>query len=542
MSKRTLPRALGLSVLTLALAACSMAPKYEQPDSTVPAIFGQQVRTSYDAATGAFSEEVVDAASFGVGSLENAQTPWRDFFKDPQLVALIELALTGNRNLQIAVSRMEQAEALWGIQRGQMFPQLGAAFSGARQASPSPASLTGNNVISSQYSAGIAVTAFELDLFGRLRSLSEAAYQQYLASAEGTRAVQIALVADTAVQYYRYRMAQVMYELTNETYKIRKRTYDLVNARFRSGVASERDAVQAKALVDASAADMALFTREREQARNALAILIGQPLPAGLPDSLPFAALDQVKDIPVGLPSELLERRPDIRAAENVLMAANANIGAARAAFFPNISLTGSVGTASTSLGDLFGSGTGAWAFTPSVSLPIFSGGSLQASLEQANAAQRQAVATYQQTVEQAFREVSDALAGEATFSSQLNARTAQSKSAQRYYDLSNARFFNGIDSFLDVQVAQVELFNSRLQEVQTGFELLANRVNLYKALGGGWDEAVPGATLIQSPFTRGSTSGEASEQDPAGDQGEKGETMVETIVLTTEEPVPSKK
>lgn len=542
MNKRRLPQALGLSAMSLVLAACSMAPKYEQPDSTVPSVYGQQFRTSYDARTGGFTEQVVEAASFGAGSPENAQTPWRDFFKDPQLVALIELALAGNRNLQIAVSRMEQAEAVWGIQRGQMFPQLGGAFSGSRQASPSPASPTGSNVISSQYSAGVAVTAFELDLFGRLRNLSESAYQQFLASAEGTRAVQIALVADTAIQYYRYRMAQVMYELTNETYKIRKRTYDLVNARFRSGVASERDAVQAKALVDAAAADMARFTREREQARNALAILIGQPLPMDLPDSLPFAALDQVKDIPVGLPSELLERRPDIRAAENVLMAANANIGAARAAFFPNISLTGSVGTASTSLGDLFSSGTGAWAFTPSVSLPIFSGGSLQASLEQASAAQREAVATYQQSVEQAFREVSDALAGEATFSSQLDARGAQSRSAQRYYDLSNARFFNGIDSFLDVQVAQVELFNSRLQEVQTGFELLANRVNLYKALGGGWDESVPGATLIQSPYTRGSGSAESPEQDSAGDQGETTETVVETIVLTTEEPVPSKK
>ncbi|WP_322348753.1 TolC family protein [Orrella marina] len=168
--------------------------------------------------------------------------------------------------------------------------------------------------------------------------------------------------------------------------------------------------------------------------------------------------------------------------------------------------------------------------------------GALQASLEQASAAQREAVATYQQSVEQAFREVSDALAGEATFSSQLDARSAQSKSAQRYYDLSNARFFNGIDSFLDVQVAQVELFNSRLQEVQTGFELLANRVNLYKALGGGWDESVPGATLIQSPYTRGNGASESLEHRSAGDQGETAETVVETIVLTTEEPVPSKK
>lgn len=502
MLDHSILRGVALTTLTLALAACSMAPPYQEPESTVPQTYGQQIRTSYDPATGVFSQQSVAAASFGSDADVNAQTPWQNFFTDPQLIKLIGLALQGNRDLQLAVSRMEQAQAVWGIQRGQMFPQLGAAFSGSRQASPNPTGAVGGNVISSQYRAGIAVTAFELDLFGRLRNLSEAAYQQYLASAEGARAVQIALVADTAIQFYRYRMAEVMLSLTTETYKTRKRTYDLVDARFRSGVASELDAVQAKALVDAAAADMARFTREREQARNALAILIGQPLPANLPDSLPFAALDQVKDIPVGLPSDLLERRPDIRAAQNQLLAANANIGAARAAFFPNISLTGSLGTASASLSDLFASGTGAWAFTPAVSLPIFSGGSLQASLEQANAAQRGAVASYQKTVEQAFREVSDALAGEATLSSQFSARSAQAQSAQRYYDLSNARFFNGIDSFLDVQVAQVELFNSRLMQVQTAFELLANRVNLYKALGGGWDDTVAGATKMQSPST----------------------------------------
>ena len=498
MSKQSLPFGLTTVGLSLFLSACSLAPQYERPDPSVADQFPAQTRTSYDASKGEFSQRQVDAASFGLGSQSSEATPWQGFFRDPQLKALVGLALQNNRNLQVAISRMEQAEAVWGVQRGQMYPQLGASARGARQAAPNPASATASNVISSQYSAGVAVTAFELDIFGRLRNLSEAAFQQYLASAEGTRAVQIALVADTAIQFYRLRMVEVMLELTRETYQVRKKTYDLVSARFRSGISSERDAVQAKALVDASAADLARFTREREQARNALAVLIGQPLPLDLPAPLPFAALDHVQEIPVGLPSDLLERRPDIRAAQNNLLAANANIGAAKAAFFPSISLTGSVGTASTSLGDLFAAGTGAWAFTPSVSLPIFRGGSLQAGLEQANAAQRGAVAAYQQSVQQAFREVSDALAGEATFASQLQARSAQSSSAQRYFDLSNARFFNGIDSFLDVQVAQVELFNSRLQEVQTGFELLANRVNLYKALGGGWDESVAGATRVQ--------------------------------------------
>lgn len=507
MNKPLAARRVILAGISILLASCSLAPEFEQPQSTIPGVFPVQTQTAYDVGTGEFSQRQVDAASLAQSEQSIVDTPWQSFFRDPQLKVLIGLALQNNRDLQIAIARMEQAQAIWGIQRGQMYPQLGAAFQVARQAVPAPASAGGGNVTTSQYSAGVAVTAFELDLFGRLRNLSEAAFQQYLASAEGARAVQITLVADTAIQFYRYRMAQVMLDLTQETFATRKRTYDLVNARFRSGVASERDAVQAKALVDAAAADLARFTRDRELARNALAVLIGQPLPQNLPEPLPFAALDQIANLPVGLPADLLVRRPDIRAAENNLLAANANIGAARAAFFPNISLTGSVGTASTSLSDLFSSGSGAWAFAPSISIPIFTGGSLEAGLAQANATQRAAVATYQKSVEQAFREVSDALSGEATFSTQLSARQAQSQASQRYLDLSNARFFNGIDSFLDVQVAQVELFQSRLQQVQTGFEMLANRVNLYKALGGGWDESVPGATRMQ--FSSASTSKE---------------------------------
>jgi len=526
MTKRVLSTGMTVLALSLGLTACSLAPQYERPQTTVPEKFGSQTKTTYDAASGSFSAQSIEASKLAEGSDVSAATPWRQFFQDPQLVELIDIALKNNRNLQAAIARMDQAQAMWGVQRGEMFPTMGAGIQGTRQMGPSPTG-SGSNVISSQYSAGIAMTAFEVDLFGRLRNLSEAAYQQYLASAEGARAVQIALVADTAIQYYRYRMANAMRDLTRETYESRKKTYDLVNARFKSGVASERDAVQAKSLVDAAAADLARFTRDSELALNALAVLLGQPLPKDLPAAQPFDAKHQVKTIPVGLTSELLVRRPDIRAAENQLLAANANIGAARAAFFPNISLTGNYGTASTSLGGLFKDGSGAWAFSPVISVPLFTGGSLQAGLEAANAAQREAVARYQQSIEQAFREVSDALAGEATYSSQLQARTAQSEAAKRYYDLSNARFFNGIDSFLDVQIAQVDLFTARLQEVQTGFELLANRVNLYKALGGGWDDSVPGSTFVQSPQTGGTLADPEPADPPAAvapatEQGKK--------------------
>lgn len=479
-------------VSTLVLAGCNLAPTYEQPALPVPGNFPPQPQLSFDASTGDVSRQTVGAQSLAPGLDSAAQMPWQRFFQDNTLRSLISIALANNRDLQIAVARMDEAQAIWGIQRGEMFPTLGAGLTGARQRGPG---FSGDsNVISSQYSAGVALTAFELDLFGRLRNLSEAAFQQYLATAEGARSVQITLVADTAIQYFRLRLAHALVVLTEQTLKARQVSYKLVNARFANGVASEMDAVQAKVLVDAAAADLARYIRDEQTARNALSVLIGQPVPAVMPAPLTFDDIKALANIPSGLPSALLVRRPDIRAAENQLLAANANIGAARAAFFPNISLTGSVGTASTSLGGLFKSGSGAWAFTPSVSVPIFAGGSLQAGLAQAQAAQRGAIANYERQIQQAFREVADALSGEATLQAQLAARTAETAAAQQFLQLSNARFFNGVSSFLEVQVAEIQLFNARVQQVLTGFETVSNRINLYKALGGGFD-----ASAVQS-------------------------------------------
>ena len=486
-------------VFTLALTGCNLAPRYEQPAMPVPADFPPQPVLSFDAATGDVSSQTVGAQTLAAGSDSAAQVPWRTFFQDKTLQSLISTALVNNRDLQLAVARMDEAQAVWGIQRGEMFPTLGAGLSAVRQRGPGFAG--GTNVITSQYSAGVAVTAFELDLFGRLRNLSEAAFQQYLATAEGARAVQITLVADTAVQYFRLRLAQALVDLTKRTLGARQTSYNLVKARFSNGVAAEMDAVQAKVLVDSAAADLARYVRDEQTARNALSVLLGQPAPEMTPQPLTFDDIGRLTNLPTGLPSELLVRRPDIRAAENQLLAANANIGAARAAFFPNISLTGSVGSASTSLGSLFKSGSGAWAFTPSVSVPIFTGGSLQAGLAQAQAVQRGAIANYERQIQQAFREVADALSGEATLKAQLAARAAQSASAQKFLDLSNARFFNGVSSFLDVQIAEIQLFNSRVEQVLTGFETVSNRINLYKALGGGFDPAA-----VQSKYEQPTT------------------------------------
>lgn len=477
-----------IGICGVAVAGCNLAPEYRQPDLPVATQFPDQTQLTFERQLGDLAVQVVAADTLAGGAGNEADVPWQQFFQDPALKELIALALVGNRSLQQAVARMDQAEAAWGVQRGALYPTLGAGVSGSRQRGPFAAGMP--STITSQYSAGIAVTAFELDLFGRLRNLSESAFQQYLATQQGARAVQISLVADVAIQYYRWRMTHVLKALTEQTLVSRQRSYRLVDARFRQGIASQIDVAQSRTLVDAAAASLARYTRDEQVARNAISILIGQPMPLDLPSGLPIEALGHVQTIPAGLPSDLLERRPDILAATNQMLSANANIGAARAAFFPTISLTGNLGRVSTSLDGVFSSGGTGWAISPSLTTPIFAGGALKASLEQAQALQRQAVAAYEQSIQQAFREVADALAGEATLGAEFAARQSETAAAKRFLDLSQARFFQGVNSFLDVQIAEVQFFQVRQQLVLVAFERLSNRVNLYKALGGGWDNS----------------------------------------------------
>ncbi|MPT39206.1 MAG: efflux transporter outer membrane subunit, partial [Achromobacter sp.] len=286
-------------------------------------------------------------------------------------------------------------------------------------------------------------------------------------------------------------------ELTQRTLASRQESYDLVKRRFDGGVASELDLNQSKSLLDTASSDLAQLARARAQALNALVLLVGTPLPADLPEAATFGRDQLLATVPSGLPSDLLERRPDILAAENQLKSANANIGAARAAFFPTISLTGLLGVASPSLGDLFKGGQGYWSFSPSITTPLFAGGSIREGLNLAKARDNIAVAQYEQTIQQAFREVSDALAGEATYGAQLDAQRALQESSSRTLELSNLRYTNGIDSYLQVQTAQVDFFNAQLSLVQTGLAALINRVELYKALGGGWEENTKEPTTV---------------------------------------------
>ncbi|ARP76032.1 efflux transporter outer membrane subunit [Bordetella genomosp. 6] len=484
-----------LSVLVAAaLAGCSLAPDYKRPEAPVQADWPSQPKVQYGAYASPTSlGEQPAAAVAPQGATPADEIGWREFFRDERLRKLIELALVNNRDLRVAVQRVEEARAQYGVQRGAQWPSIGAGIQGQRQHLPPDMRPLGpdSTSISSQYQAGLGLTTFEIDLFGRLRNLSEAAYQQYLSTEQAQRSVHITLVGAVAQSYFNLRAAEVQLELTQKTLASRQESYNLVKTRFDGGVASELDLNQSKSLLDSASADLATLARARAQAANALVVLVGLP---GLPEDLPAPAVfgrDQLlASVPAGLPSDLLTRRPDILAAENQLKAANANIGAARAAFFPTISLTGLLGVASTSLDTLFKGGQGYWSFSPSITTPLFAGGSIREGLNLAKARDNIAVAQYEQSIQQAFREVSDALAGEATYSAQLDAQRALQVAAGRTLELSNLRYNNGIDSYLQVQTAQVDYFNAQLGLVQTGLAALINRVELYKALGGGWQES----------------------------------------------------
>lgn len=467
------PLLLALSV-SLALTGCSLAPIYERPAQPVP--------DQYPAMTASTDDLTAPAA---------ADLGWSELFKDPQLRALIDIALENNRDLRIAVDRVEEARALFGIARSDRFPTIGIGANAQATRSPEGMRMGGPDSpsVSRVYMAGVGLTAFELDFFGRVRNLSEAAYQRYLATEQAQRTVHINLVAQVAEAYFRYRTAIELEGLMQKTLTSRQNTYNLVKARYDTGVASALDLHQAQAQLETVRADLAAIDRLRTQAVNALQLILGTSIPDDIPPAAIFGKDQLIERIPAGLPSDLLERRPDILAAENGLRAANANIGAARAAFFPNISITGLLGFASPQLGGLFSSGNRYWQYAPQVQVPIFEGGALSGNLALAEARQNIAVSEYERAVQVAFREVADALAGEATYAGELDALRALQDSGLRTVELAKLRYETGVDSFLQVQNAEVNLYATQRQLIQTGMESLLNRIELYKALGGGWHE-----------------------------------------------------
>ena len=458
-----------IRTLTVALAAtlasaCSMIPDYQRPEAPVPANFPNAPRAA----------EAIPADAIA----------WRDYFADAQLREVIAQALANNRDLRIAALNIEQARAQYRIQRADLYPAVGASGGQTAQRLPDD---SGDGDVSRTYSATIGFSAYELDFFGRIRSLNAQALETYLGTEEARRSAQISLVAEVVNAWLTLAADRERLVLAQRTFETRQKSFELTGKSFDAGAVSALDLRQAETLQEGARADAARYRSFVAQDENALALIAGAPVPA---EWLPATLTDSVSavaELPAGVPSEVLIRRPDILQAERALRAANANIGAARAAFFPSITLTAAAGTASGTLGDLFGSGSGMWSFIPQIRIPIFEAGRLKASLEVAEVQRDIHIAQYEKAIQSAFREVADALAERATLAEQLAARRKLVEATGSGFRLSEARYKGGVDSYLGLLDAQRTLYSAQLDLIGVRLADAANRVALYKALGGGW-------------------------------------------------------
>jgi len=472
------------AALAMFLSGCTLEPRYQRPASPVPAPQG--------------TRPGIAAADIG----------WREFFPDSQLQQLIALALENNRDLRVAALNVESAQAQYRIQRASLFPTIdatateqveqlpsgvfGSSAGAAGGAGGAPTGTGGNTF--RFFEVGVGFTSYELDFFGRIRSLNHAALQEYFGFAETRRSVQLTLVAEVAAAYLAVLADQTLLDITRETLNNQNQSYALTQRLFNAGTITELVLRQAESTVDNARASLAQYERQFAQDRDALELLLGAPIP----DSIDFSGgLDRgtpVAELEEGIPSDVLLRRPDVRAAEHQLESANARIGAARAAFFPSISLTGTFGTASTELSGLFKSGSRAWTFSPTVSVPIFAGGANVANLQGSKLARDTAVAQYEKSIQTAFREVSDALVARGTLDEQLAAQQALVTATGRAYKLADMRFRGGVESYLTALVQQVSLYNAQQQLQTVRLLRLQNLVTLYKALGGGLLEQSAGS------------------------------------------------
>lgn len=464
---RALPSA--AVALALLLAGCgSLAPTYERPAAPVPAQFPH-------------------APVAGGSQPLASDIDWQQFFQDARLRALIRTALDNNRDLRVAVLAITQARAQLQLRRADALPTVNVGATASRQ----PTTAGG---ISNAYTAGFSITGYELDLFGRVQNLGDAALAQLLATEEARKTVQIGLVAAVANTYLSLLADDELLRITQDTLRTREESLRLTRLKFDQGVSSELDWRQAQSLLEAARVAYAQLTRQRALDDNALRLLLGEqtsaPVPAGAPAGLPLTGQSLVLELPGALPSELLTRRPDVRQAEQLLRAAHANIGAARAAFFPRIALTTSIGTASSDLGRLFHSGTYGWSFAPQITLPLFDAGRNQANLDAAQVGREIAVAQYEKAIQTAFREVADVLAARATLDEQLRAQSAQTVAEDNRLRLTELRYRNGVANYFEVLDAQRAAFAARQAVVQLQLLQTQSLVNLYKVLGGGWKEA----------------------------------------------------
>ena len=478
--------------LMVSLWACTLEPQYHRPPPPVPPL-----------TAGAQGPDAQAAADVG----------WREFFPDPQLRELIALALANNRDLRVAVLDVQSAQARYRVQRAGLFPTIAAngtqvverlpsdvSGGGGSTAGGSQTSPAAGGSISRFFDVGIGFTSYELDVFGRIRSLDHAALQQYFSSAETRRSVQLTLVAEVANAYLTVLADQTLLDITRDTLKNQSESYALIQRQFGAGTTTELALAQAETTVDTAQANLAQYERQIAEDRDALQLLLGAEIPGEVNFSLGLDRETPVAELEEGIASDVLIRRPDVLAAEHQLQAANAQIGAARAAFFPSITLTGSYGTASNQLSGLFKGGSEAWSFSPQISVPLFTGGANLANLQSSKLTRDTAIAQYEKAIQTAFREVADALVARGTLDRQVAAQHKLQTASATAYRLADMRYRGGVDSYLAALDAQRSLYSA--QQELTGVRLLRlqNLVTLYKALGGGVLERTSTAQMAPQP------------------------------------------
>ena len=457
--------------LLLLLGGCTLAPRYQRPDLPVARILPDTQQGNASAAT---NETVIDA-----------ELGWRDFFIDPQLQQLIQTALANNRDLRTSALNIESYQAQYRIQRSALFPSINGEGVGSKQRTLSG----GNYVTAETYSASVGVTAYELDFFGRVRSLKDKALEQYLAMEATYRSNRISLVAEVTTAYLSWLADRELLVVTEDTKKIEEESFHLIEQRTREGLATQLDLAQARTSLETAKANLAKYNRQVAQDLNNLTLLLGTSLPASLAEKNSLGEQMALSAVPPQLSSQVLLQRPDIMAAEHQLKGAHAQIGAARAAFFPSIRLTANAGKISGDLSDLFDGNSGSWLFSPSVNLPIFTAGRLEAELDVAKISKDISVAQYEKAIQTAFREVADALVASETYREQLVAQKANLMANQEYYVLAKDRYLQGVDSFLTLLDAQRSLYSARQNYLNLQLAQQVNQVAVYKVLGGGWKE-----------------------------------------------------
>lgn len=473
MMSRLLPAA----VAAMLLAGCGslLTPQYARPDAPVPRAWPTQ---------GAYAGAARDSERSAI------DTGWKTFIVDARARQLVEMALANNRDLRIAALNMERARAAYGVSRADLFPSVSAAGAATQAKGARDVVSESTGRISHNYSATLGFSSYELDFFGKIRNQADASREAWLQLVETRDAAQISVIAQVVSGYLTLAADQERLKVAKDTLDSLQHTLSLTLKRHAVRVASQLDVTSAQASVDGAYVDIATYTTSVALDENALALLIGTPLPEDLRPPLGlFNSTLVLQEVPTGLSSDVLLRRPDLRADEHALKAANADIGAARAAFFPSISLTANAGSGSAELGRLFNGGNGTWIFAPQINLPIFTGGRLQSSLDKAEVTRDIQVATYERDVQTAFREVADALAQRGTVDGALRAQQAQTASYEKSYQLAELRYKNGVDSYLSVLVYQRSFYAAQLSLVSTRLLRQNNLVTLYKVLGGGVSE-----------------------------------------------------